>query len=770
MTSTVAHLAKPENAGLEYGHGIDSASGGAEQTSEGRDQAVSNLLSLTGRLKHLLSVDGQQRESKPSSLFRAEGLESRLLLSVTPTTLFSFTGGTSLAPTGITIDGSGNLFGETKTGGTSNQGAIWKLASGSSTLTTLYSFTGRADGRNPTAITIDSAGDLFGTALGGNSNSGTIWELAKGASQVSTLYTFTGGTDGASPLGITIDTNGNLFGTVQIGAAGAPGAIWELAKGSSKVTTLYTFTGGADGGNPSGITIDSNGNLYGPTRAGGVNGAGTVWLLANGSSTVTPLGIFGGNSFLTGSVPQAITIDTGGNLFGTAANSGINSVGAVWALFQGTGSITGAYSFTGGTDGGTPSGITIDRSGNLFITTQTGGARGAGTIIKITGVVPQTVTTTTLTASANPISVGQVVAFTATVTAPGGSPTTGTVTFMNGTTLIGTVALGSPADQATAFTNSLPLGQNNITATYNGTSVFAGSSASLIETVASATTTTLAASGNPIKVGQTVAFVATVTSAGGSPVGTVTFMNGSTLIGTVTINSTTHQAVAFTASLPVGMNNITATYNGATGFATSSASLTETVNPAGVLTTTTLVASGNPIGFGQVVGFVAKVTAATGSPTGTVTFTDGSTLIGTAAINSTTQQAIAFTASLPVGANNIIATYNGGGGFATSSASLIETVNAAVTTTALIASSNSISAGQVVGFVATVTSASGSPTGTVTFMNGSTLIGTVILNSVTHQAVAFTTSLPIGTDSITAFYNGAPAFATSSASLTLTVT
>jgi hypothetical protein len=75
-----------------------------------------------------------------------------------------------------------------------------------------------------------------------------------------------------------------------------------------------------------------------------------------------------------------------------------------------------------------------------------------------------------------------------------------------------------------------------------------------------------------------VALIATVTAASGSPTGSVTFMDGSTLIGTVTLNSTTHQAIAFTASLPVGSNNITATYNGASGFATSSALLDETVS------------------------------------------------------------------------------------------------------------------------------------------------------------------------------------------------
>jgi hypothetical protein len=145
----------------------------------------------------------------------------------------------------------------------------------------------------------------------------------------------------------------------------------------------------------------------------------------------------------------------------------------------------------------------------------------------------------------------------------------------------------------------------------------------------------------------------------------------------VTINSTTHQAIAFTASLPTGSNNITATYNGASGFATSSGSLSEIVGSGAVATTTALAASSNPIAAGQLVAFVATVTAGGGSPTGTVTFMDGSTLIGTVAVNSTTHQAIAFTASLPTGSNDITATYNGASGFATSSAFLNETVSSA---------------------------------------------------------------------------------------------
>ncbi len=250
------------------------------------------------------------------------------------------------------------------------------------------------------------------------------------------------------------------------------------------------------------------------------------------------------------------------------------------------------------------------------------------------------------------------------------------------------------------------------------------------------TTTALVASSSEINAGQVVAFTATINAAGGSPTGVVTFMDGSSLIGTVTVNSTTHQAVAFTDSLPQGFNSITATYSGAGGFTGSSNSLTETVNPP-VATATSIATSSNPIITGQVVALTATVTAAAGSPAGTVTFMDDSTLIGTVAINSTTHQAVAFTLSLPAGSNDITAIYNAAGGFASSTASLTETVNAA-TTTSLAASSNPVIAGQVVAFTATITSASGSPPGGVTFMNGSTLIGTVPVDPITHQAVAFT--------------------------------
>ncbi len=381
-------------------------------------------------------------------------------------------------------------------------------------------------------------------------------------------------------------------------------------------------------------------------------------------------------------------------------------------------------------------------------------------------------TVTTLASSANPIEAGQVLALTATVTAPAGGVPTGSVSFFDGSSLIGTAAINSLTNQAIAFTQSLSVGTHNLTAVYGGAPGFVSSTSAVlsqtVNPVGVTTRTTLSASANLIKLGQVIALTATVTSAGGSPTGTVTFFDGSTLIGTVAIDPTTQQAIGFTGSLSLGTHNITAVYNGAVGFATStSPAVFVTVNPAPAATATALISSSNPVTAGQVIALTATVTAASGSPTGTVTFFDGSTVIGTVLINSSTNRAVGYTKSLSVGAHNVTAMYNGSSSFAASTSPvLVEIVNpvGVATTTTLVTSSNPVNFGQVIALTATVTAASGSPTGTVTFMDGSTLIGTAAIDPSTQQAVGFTNSLTVGAHSLTAVYNGAVGFAASTSS------
>jgi len=249
------------------------------------------------------------------------------------TTLASFTGANGSAPfAGVTFDGSGNLFGTTLYGGASGQGTVYEIAKGSSTLTTLASFTGN-NGSDPSAgVTFDSSGNLFGTTLyGGASGQGTVYEIAKVTGTLTTLASFTGANGSGPYAGVTFDSSGNLFGTTGYkGGTSNGGTVYEIAQGSSTLTTLASFTG-ANGSLPyGGVTFDSSGNLFGTTFNGGTSGYGTVYEIAKGSSTLTTLASFTGAN---GRTPNAgVTFDSSGNLFGTTFSGGTSSYGTVYEI------------------------------------------------------------------------------------------------------------------------------------------------------------------------------------------------------------------------------------------------------------------------------------------------------------------------------------------------------------------------------------------------------------------------------------------------------
>jgi ELWxxDGT repeat protein len=180
-----------------------------------------------------------------------------------------------------------------------------------------------------------------------------------------------------------------------------------------------------------------------------------------------------------------------------------------------------------------------------------------------------TATTMGLASSALPSVYGQAVTLTAIVhTAPGSGPATGAITFRDGTTLLGTGMLNATG-RATLSTAQLGAGNHAITALYGGDSTFAGSVSVFGQTVyKDATSAVVQASVNPSVFGQTVTFTAKVHASlpgGGLPTGTVTFMDGSTKLGTGTVNG--GQATVSTAILSVGNHIITAFYSGDKNFA-----------------------------------------------------------------------------------------------------------------------------------------------------------------------------------------------------------
>jgi hypothetical protein len=369
------------------------------------------------------------------------------------------------------------------------------------------------------------------------------------------------------------------------------------------------------------------------------------------------------------------------------------------------------------------------------------------------------ITTTGLGTSPNPSTFGQTVTMTATVTSQAGIPG-GNVSFFDGPTNIGTQPLN--ASGIATLTATLTTGSHSITASYAGNGSFLTSTSTAVtQTVNKASTSTgVSSSLNPAVAGQMVTFNALVTSTAGVPSGAVTFKDGGVSIGSGALNVSGH-ATFSTTSLTAGTHTITAEYGGDTNFVgSSSSSLSETVTQA--TTTTSLTSTPNPSFAAQAVTFTATVTSSTGGiPTGTVTFQDGKTVLGSSPLNA--GGAAAFvTSSLSTGSHTIKAVYAATASYAGSSSAVLKqvvnTAPKAPTTTSLIASPNPSAFGQSVTFTATVTG-SGTPTGTVTFKDGTKSLGTATLSA--GQATLSTSGLKKGSHSITATYSGDSNFASS---------
>ena len=257
------------------------------------------------------------------------------------------------------------------------------------------------------------------------------------------------------------------------------------------------------------------------------------------------------------------------------------------------------------------------------------------------------------------------------------------------------------------------------------------------------------------------------------PSGSLSFKDGTNTLVSVTPfapDSTTF----VTSKLSAGAHSITVVYSGDSNYTPStSAVLTQTVNPAKTTaTTTTVMSSLNPSIIGQPVTFTATVKGSgSGTPTGTVTFKDGSTTI-VSGVALTGGSAMYQDPSLTAATHSITAVYSGDSNFTTStSAVLSEVVNSslAATTTALVSSANPSTPGESVTFTATVNpTGPGTPTGIVTFWDGATELGSFALNGKT--ASLSTSAFALGPHSITAGYGGDIVFSPStSAVLTQTV-
>src|SRR5216110_1691529 len=154
----------------------------------------------------------------------------------------------------------------------------------------IYSFEEDEGEYADTDLETDSAGNIYGTTvLGGDFGSGTVFKLSPSPTgwEHTVLYSFTSGADGGEPYkGVTLDREGNLYGTAVTGGSGSCeggcGVAYKLTNsgGTWNQTLIHAFTGGDDGSGPGArVTVDRNGNVYGMTPTGGTYGVGTIYKL-----------------------------------------------------------------------------------------------------------------------------------------------------------------------------------------------------------------------------------------------------------------------------------------------------------------------------------------------------------------------------------------------------------------------------------------------------------------------------------------------------------
>ncbi|MGA3212593.1 MAG: Ig-like domain repeat protein [Terriglobales bacterium] len=376
-------------------------------------------------------------------------------------------------------------------------------------------------------------------------------------------------------------------------------------------------------------------------------------------------------------------------------------------------------------------------------------------------------TTTALTSSLNPSTVGVSVTFAATVSPSPG--TVGTMAFSsNGTTITGCGTVALTDGVATCTTSFAAVGTYSIVATYSGGTGYKGSTSNTLAQVVNqgSTTTALASSVNPSTAGQSVTFTATI-SGGTSPTGTVGFTSNGTAIGGCSAVTVAAGSAACTTSFAaVGTYAIVATYSGdSNNLGSTSGALSQVVNKS--TTTTALASSVNPSNVGQSVMFTATVSGGA-APTGTVGFTSNGTAIsGCSAAVLTSGSATCNTSFSASGTDSIVTTYSGDSNNSGSvSSALAQVVNKAATASSLASSLNPSIAGQAVTFTAIVSGGS-SPTGTFSFTaNGTAITGCSAVALSSAQAQCSTSTLPVGGDAIVATYSGDVNNAGSSAALT----
>jgi Bacterial Ig-like domain (group 3)/Beta-propeller repeat len=670
---------------------------------------------------HQADVSGRYRLQGHELKFVVGRYDHHQPLVIDPVLVYStYVGGSGGdSPTGVAVDSAGNAYvtGQTNSlnfpgapGNGKFQNFVVKLnASGNSVLYSTYvSGSGTELSRG---IAVDGSGDAYisgytnstdfpvKNALQSTNHGGYDAFVAELDPNGNLLYsTYLGGSKDDEATAIALDSAGNVYLTGQTSSTDLPGVSSTSAQ-ASLIGTFFnafvaklnatgsavfyaTYLGGNGQDTGEGIAVDSSGNAYVagntasfnfPTTAnalqrtfGGGSQDGFVTQVNAGGTGFNYSTYLGGsdNDFL-----NAIALDAAGNAYltgrtasldfpGVTASSlqstNLGSYNAVVAKLNPTGTALLYSTYLGGFVVDTGNGIAVDTSGNAYVAGTT-----RSTNFPVMNAIQRALGGGSDAFVSQVNSTGTALLFS---TYLGGSGDDGA----NGIAMDSSGSVYITGDTASAnFPTANPL-----------QTAYGGNNDAFVAKLSAAsapvtTNTTLFASMNPSVFGQQVSFSVTVTptqSSSLTPTGSIMFNDGSAILGTVALTSGT--GVFNTANLAVGSHSISASYPGDNNFSSStSAAFNQTVDQA--RTTTTLAVSPNTSNFGQGVTFTATVTPVApgaGVATGTVTFLDGATTLGTSPLNSS-GSATFSTSSLSSGSHTLTASYGGNTNFTSSATS-----------------------------------------------------------------------------------------------------
>ena len=562
-----------------------------------------------------------------------------------------------------------------------------------------------------TTTTLPVGNDPITASFGGDSNNnpatGSTTQTVTKATPVVTLVSSTNpSTPGQSvtftatlPAGVTgtvtFTSGATTLGTSTLTGGAATATTSSLPVGSDPVTATYNG--------------DGNNNSATGTLTQTVAKATPVVTLVSSANPSNPGQSVTFTATLPAGVTGTVTFTSGATTLGTSTLTGGVATATTSSLPDGSDPITATYNGDASNNSATATLTQVVNKNTPTITVTTSGPSTYGDPVTITTTLPPGTTgTVTITSGGNPVGSGTI------------NPTTGTVTIT---------------------TTTLPVGSDPITATYGGDTNNGPATGTTTQTVSKETPTILLTSSlNPSTVNQAVTFTASVPT---GVTGTVSFLDGSTTLGIGTISNGT--ATFTTSTLNAGVHTITAGYGGDSNHnSATSAPLSQTVNKETPVLPAPVVSTNNPTA-GTPVTITETVPPGVSGP---VTFSDGSTPIGTAPIIGGV--ATITVTNLPLGTDPITASTPGdSNNNPATSPPVIVTVVKAAPTVAVTSSLNPSIINQSVTFTAT---APAGATGSITFFDGATILGTGTLNN--GQATLTTSTLIVGTHPITVSYGG----------------